>query len=97
MERLYKESAGPEVDASLHVLEGYATRDIVEFAGNNESDLIVIATHGRTGIKHLLLGSVAEKVVRMAPCPVFTVKGFGKSLTVGDGSSSPLPSKETAK
>ena len=37
-------------------------------------DLIVLASHGRSGISHLLLGSVAEKVVRLAPCPVFTVK-----------------------
>jgi hypothetical protein len=41
---------------------------------------VTIATHGRTGIKRLLIGSVAEKVVRMAPCPVFTVKSFGKAL-----------------
>jgi len=43
-------------------------------------DLIVIATHGLTGLEHLLLGSTTEKVVRMASCPVFTVKSFGKSL-----------------
>ena len=43
-------------------------------------DLIVIATHGLTGLKHLFIGSVAEKVVRMAQCPVYTVKSFGKKL-----------------
>jgi nucleotide-binding universal stress UspA family protein len=37
-------------------------------------DLIVMSTHGRTGLQHVLLGSVAEKVVRLAPCPVLTVK-----------------------
>jgi nucleotide-binding universal stress UspA family protein len=37
-------------------------------------DLIVIATHGRTGISHVLFGSVAERVVRMAPCPVLSIK-----------------------
>ena len=62
------------------LLEGNPASDIVKFAQSQEIDLIVIATHGLTGIKHLLLGSVAEKVVRMAPCPVFTVKVFGKSL-----------------
>ena len=37
-------------------------------------DLIVMGTHGRTGLRHVLLGSIAETVVRTAPCPVFTVK-----------------------
>lgn len=80
LERLFREASGPEVEVAYHVISGKATRDIVEFAGENDSDLIVIATHGLTGIKHLLLGSVAEKVVRMAPCPVLTVNSFGKSL-----------------
>src|SRR5262249_45424943 len=43
-------------------------------AQERQIDLIVMATHGRTGIEHVLLGSVAEKVVRLAPCPVLTVK-----------------------
>ena len=48
--------------------------EIVKAATDFDVDLIVIASHGRSGISHLLLGSVAEKVVRLAPCPVFTVK-----------------------
>jgi hypothetical protein len=40
----------------------------------------VLSTHGLTGIEHFLIGSVAEKVVRTAPCPVLTVKAFGRSL-----------------
>jgi len=40
-------------------------------------DLIVMGTHGRTGLRHVLLGSIAETVVRTAPCPVFTVKATG--------------------
>lgn len=64
----------------LHVLAGHAARDIVDFAEQNAADLIVMATHGRTGLQRFLIGSVAEKVVRSAPCPVFTVKSFGKSL-----------------
>lgn len=47
---------------------------IVEIAGDGGYDLIVLGTHGRTGLKHLLLGSVAERVVRLAPCPVVTVR-----------------------
>lgn len=59
---------------------GYPATTIVDVAEEHEADLIAIATHGRTGMKRMLMGSVAEKVVRMAPCPVFTVKSFGKSL-----------------
>lgn len=54
-------------------LEGIAASEIVEFARKGGFDLIVMGTHGRTGLKHALLGSVAEKVLRRAPCPVLTV------------------------
>jgi universal stress protein A len=48
--------------------------EIVRYAKEAAIDLIVIGTHGRTGLKHVLLGSVAENVVRKAPCPVLTVR-----------------------
>jgi universal stress protein A len=48
--------------------------EIVRYAQENEIDLIVMGTHGRKGVAHMLLGSVAERVVRTAPCPVLTVK-----------------------
>lgn len=48
--------------------------EILRQAADEGVDLIVMGTHGRTGLRHALLGSVAEKVVRTAPCPVFTVK-----------------------
>lgn len=48
--------------------------EIVRYAKENDIDLIVIGTHGRGGLAHVLLGSVAEKVVRKAPCPVLTVR-----------------------
>jgi nucleotide-binding universal stress UspA family protein len=47
---------------------------IVEYARANKIDLIVTGTHGRGGVQHLLMGSVAERVVRTAPCPVLTVR-----------------------
>ncbi len=50
---------------------------IVRLAQERHVDLIVMATHGRTGLEHVFLGSVAEKVVRLAPCPVLTVKHTG--------------------
>ena len=53
---------------------GSPAREIVRYAADQHSDLIVIATHGRTGLPHVLLGSVAEAVVRQASCPVITVR-----------------------
>ena len=53
---------------------GVDFREIIEYATKYDIDLIVMATHGRTGLAHVLLGSVAEKVVRKAPCPVLTIK-----------------------
>jgi nucleotide-binding universal stress UspA family protein len=73
---------------NVHVMAGNAARDIVEFAGEQEADLIVMATHGRTGLERFLIGSVAEKVVRRARCPVFTLKTFGKSLASGNATAS---------
>lgn len=68
-----------------HVVPGYAVSTILDFAGRNAIDLMVIATHGRTGLERLMMGSVAERVVRRAPCPVFTVKSFGKTLVSAGG------------
>jgi nucleotide-binding universal stress UspA family protein len=48
--------------------------EIVKAAKEREVDLIVMGTHGRTGLSHVLIGSVAENVVHHAPCPVLTVK-----------------------
>lgn len=72
--------AGAPADTSVHLREGRAVSGIVEAADELGADLIVIATHGLTGLKHVLLGSVAERVVRRARCPVLTVKAFGKSI-----------------
>jgi len=53
---------------------GVDYREIIDYASKHDTDLIVMATHGRTGLAHVLLGSVAEKVVRKASCPVLTIK-----------------------
>lgn len=58
---------------TTEVLFGAVARRIVHYADDNGFDLIVMGTHGRTGIAHLLMGSVAERVVRSAACPVITV------------------------
>jgi nucleotide-binding universal stress UspA family protein len=78
--KLAEEAGGPQVPVTPHVVEGRATREIVRFAEEHGSDVIVIATHGLTGLKHFLLGSVTTKVVRRAPCPVLTYKAFGRSF-----------------
>jgi len=54
--------------------EGYPATVIEEEVERQHADLIVIGTRGRTGLKHLLLGSIAERVVQKAPCPVLSVK-----------------------
>jgi len=56
------------------VREGYAATAIIDEATERGADLIVIGTHGLSGLKHMLLGSIAERVVQKAPCPVLTVK-----------------------
>lgn len=58
----------------VHVRVGAPAEEIVQLAGDLDADLIVVATHGRRGAKRLLLGSVAESVVRNAPCPVLVVR-----------------------
>lgn len=63
-----------------HVVTGYAAQDIVHSANELNADLILMGTHGRTGLRRFLIGSVAEKVVRRTPCPVFIVKNFGPSV-----------------
>jgi universal stress protein A len=60
--------------AQTSVRTGDPLVEIVEQARQTAVDLIVMGTHGRTGVSHLLLGSVAERVIRTAPCPVLTVR-----------------------
>jgi len=63
------------------VLFGSPAKTIVEHAQAEGIDLIVMGTHGRGGVAHLFLGSVAERVVRTAHCPVLTVRGAGTATT----------------
>ena len=62
------------VDVARLVVMGNPYREIVQAADAEKVDLIVMATHGRTGLSHLVMGSVAERVVRTASCPVLTVR-----------------------
>jgi nucleotide-binding universal stress UspA family protein len=64
----------PDVHFEHKLMVGDPATAIVELANEMHADLIVMGTHGRTGLTRLLMGSVAEAVVRRAPCPVLTVK-----------------------
>jgi nucleotide-binding universal stress UspA family protein len=69
------EAAGRRGLAARYLLRtGTAPEEIVQAAVEENADLIVVGTHGRTGINRLVIGSVAERVVRVASCPVLTVK-----------------------
>ena len=59
------------------VVEGSPKVEIIRYARKQDIDLIVLSTHGRTGLSHVIMGSVAETVVRTAPCPVLTVRPEG--------------------
>jgi universal stress protein A len=62
------------ITAATHIRIGKAEDEILTFAKENNVDLIAMGTHGRTGLAHLLVGSVAERVVRMSSCAVLTIR-----------------------
>lgn len=72
--RVLPETPDSQVEVMRQVAVGTPPRKIVEVAEAEKADLIVMATHGRTGLSHLMMGSVAERVVRTAPCPVLTIR-----------------------
>jgi len=74
LQELANQLLPPGLAEKLVVRVGVPYHEIVEAAGELQADLIVITTHGHTGLKHVLLGSTAEWVVRHAPCPVLTVR-----------------------
>jgi len=63
---------GVKADATIRV--GSAPNEIIDFAAENNIDCMVISTHGKTGLAHFIFGSIAEKIVRMSPCPVLTIR-----------------------
>ncbi len=62
------------IRCSKYLVRGSASTEIAKFAKEHDIDMIVMGTHGRTGLSRVLMGSVAEAVVRKAPCPVLTLK-----------------------
>jgi nucleotide-binding universal stress UspA family protein len=64
----------PGLTVQPEVGEGVPAEEIIRVARERDVDLIVMGTHGHTGLAHVLLGSICDKVVRRAPCPVLTVR-----------------------
>ena len=71
-----KQEKGFDVAGRVRIIvrQGHPYTEIDQIAKDIQSDLIVVSTHGRSGLRHLLLGSVAERVIRHAPCPVLVVR-----------------------
>lgn len=70
-------------EVGFHVEEGRPAEMIIAIASAQDSDLIVISTHGLSGIERVLMGSVAQTVIQEAPCPVFVISAKAKSLLTG--------------
>lgn len=79
MQELIENHVGEQIPTNRRVVIGDPAQSIVNLAEDEQADLIVMATHGRSGIKGLVFGSVAEKVVRSASCPVLTMRYKKKS------------------
>lgn len=85
LDALMRDEDRTALSAVAVVTRGLNPADIIiNYAKANSIDLIVTGTHGRGGIKHLLMGSVAERVVRTAPCPVLTVRAHERDFIVPD-------------
>lgn len=78
--KLAQQEIPSEIKQQIIIKTGKPFVEIIETASEEDIDLIIIATHGHSGVEHILFGSTAEKVVRKAPCPVLTlrepIKGF---------------------
>ncbi len=74
LERLVKEHVAGQVASRAKIRTGKPFLEIIGMAKEEDVDLIIIATHGHTGVEHIIFGSTAEKVVRKAPCPVLVVR-----------------------
>ena len=71
-----KVKASTQADPKTYIAKGNIEDEVSGYVKKNNIDLIAMPTHGRTGISHVLIGSVTEKVVRSAPCPVLTFKAY---------------------
>jgi nucleotide-binding universal stress UspA family protein len=82
--RLAEQETGGRVPTEIRVCRGQPVHEIVRVAREEGADMILLSTHGHTGLKHVLLGSVAENVVRYAPCPVLVVREHEREFVRSD-------------
>jgi universal stress protein A len=80
MEAVAEKIKDVSVTKAIHT--GVAFLEIIDYVRTESIDLVVMGTHGRGALEHILLGSVAEKVVRRSPCPVLTVRPAGKKVSM---------------
>jgi nucleotide-binding universal stress UspA family protein len=85
VDRVRDIASGAGVDVEGSLIDGTPSKEIVRYAERNDCDLIVMGTHGRGGIDRLLLGSVAERVVRSSDVPVLTVRVGEQSEELPEG------------
>jgi universal stress protein A len=74
LEKIARQKIDGKASYEVDVMMGDPGVEVLQLAKRLRADLIVMATHGRKGLRHIVLGSVAERVVREAPCPVLTIK-----------------------
>lgn len=80
--RFPPEDWGSGLHIERAVITGSPFVEIIRYARDKDIDMIVVGTHGRTGLAHVLMGSVAERVVRKSPCPVLSVRPEGHSFVM---------------
>lgn len=78
LEGLVRRLASRTLHVTTEVRTGEAAESIAQASVHYGADLVIMGTHGRTGVGHLLAGSIAERVIRTAPCPVLVLRGSGK-------------------
>ena len=76
MSKFLAENLKPAVPCNSQILQGDVAETLVSFAAANDISLIIMATHGYKGLEKVLFGSVAERVVKTAPCPVLTINPY---------------------
>ena len=87
LQKLSTEHARGDIAPQLHCASGRAFDEICKLAADIPADLIAISTHGHTGLKHLVLGSTTDRVVRHAPCPVLVVRDVERDFVAADAAA----------
>jgi nucleotide-binding universal stress UspA family protein len=71
-----------DIPVKRAIKTGVTFMEIIDYIKTEHIDLVIMGTHGRSGIEHILIGSVAEKIVRKAPCPVLTIRPKSRKFSM---------------